>query len=482
MITLLLLTPFAAMFVLLALPARFARAWALAAQAAGPLLVAWMSFGFDRDGGAQFVERVPWIPSLGVDYHVSADGISILFLFLTAAIGFLSVLASWAAIQTRVKEYYALLLLLQSAMYGVFVAQDLLLFFVFFEFSLVPMYFLIGIWGGDNRLYAAIKFFLYTLAGSVVMLVGIIALYILSGAGTFDASTLLAAKLSPTAAQWIFWAFFIAFAVKVPMFPLHTWLPDAHTEAPTAGSVILAGVLLKMGTYGLLRFAMPLLPQAPDADGIVQLLAALSLIAILYGGLVSLMQKDWKRLIAYSSVSHMGFCTLGLFSMNQLGILGSVLQQVNHGITTSMLFLLVGIVYDQRHTREIADYGGLATRMPHFATLFAVAVFASAGVPLLNGFVGEFTILAGAFQANRAWAYWAVPGVVFAAAYLLWLYQRTMLGKMTNPDNEHLRDLNAREWLTLAPLAAWAILIGVYPRPYFDLLERPVRAVVDALR
>lgn len=482
MITLLLLLPFAAMLVLLALPARYARWWALLAQAAGPLVIAWMSFGFDRNAGMQFVERVPWIPSLGVDYHVSVDGISILFLFLTAAIGFLSVLASWSSIEMRVKEYYALLLLLQSAMYGVFVAQDLLLFFVFFEFSLVPMYFLIGIWGAANRLYAAIKFFLYTLAGSVLMLVGIIALYILSGANTFDARTLLASQLSPAAAQWIFWAFFIAFAVKVPMFPLHTWLPDAHTEAPTAGSVILAGVLLKMGTYGLLRFAMPLLPQVPDASRIVQFLAVLSLVAILYGGLVSLMQKDWKRLIAYSSVSHMGFCTLGLFSLNQLGVLGSVLQQVNHGITTSMLFLLVGIVYDQRHTREIADYGGLATRMPHFATLFAIAVFASAGVPLLNGFVGEFTILTGAFQANRAWAYWAVPGVVFAAAYLLWLYQRTMLGKITNPDNEAVRDLNLREWLTLAPLAAWAILIGVFPRPYFDLLEAPVRAVVEALR
>jgi NADH-quinone oxidoreductase subunit M len=482
MITLLLLTPFVAMFVLLALPARFARAWALLAQAAGPAIVAWMTFGFDRDAGMQFVERVPWIPSLGVDYHVAVDGISILFLFLTAVIGFLSALASWSSIQNLTKEFYALLLLLQSAMYGVFVAQDLLLFFVFFEFSLVPMYFLIGIWGGENRLYAAIKFFLYTLAGSVLMLVGIIALYILAGANTFDSRTLLAAPLSPTAAKWIFWAFFIAFAVKVPMFPLHTWLPDAHTEAPTAGSVILAGVLLKMGTYGLLRFGMPLLPQVPDAARIIQILAVLSLIAILYGSLVSLMQKDWKRLIAYSSVSHMGFCTLGLFSMNQLGITGSVLQQVNHGITTSMLFLLVGIVYDQRHTREIADYGGLASRMPNFAVLFAIAVFASAGLPLMNGFVGEFTILTGAFQANRAWAYWAVPGIIFTAAYLLWLYQRTMLGKITNPANEAVRDITAREWLTLAPLAGWAILIGVYPRPYFDLLERPVRAIVESLK
>ncbi len=482
MITWLLLTPFVAMLVLLFLPARLSRWWALVAQAAGPLMVAGMSLQFDRAQGYQFVERVPWIPTLGVDYHVAVDGISILFLFLTSAIGFLALLAGWASIQDRVKEYYAMLLLLQAAMYGVFVAQDLLLFFVFFEFSLVPMYFLIGIWGGERRMYAAIKFFLYTLTGSVLLLIGIVALYVVSGARTFDAATLLSSQLSPAAAQWIFWAFFLAFAVKVPMFPFHTWLPDAHTEAPTAGSVILAGVMLKMGTYGLLRFALPLLPQVPDAARIVQLLAVASLIAILYGGLVSLMQNDWKRLIAYSSVSHMGFCTLGLFSLNELGITGSVLQQVNHGITTSMLFLLVGIVYDQRHTREIAAYGGLATRMPNFASLFAIAVFASAGLPLLNGFVGEFTILSGAFQANRAWAYWAIPGIIFGAAYLLWLYQRTMLGRLDNPANEALRDLNAREWLMLAPLAAAAILIGVYPRPYFDLLERPVKALVESLR
>ncbi len=481
MITWLLLTPLFGLVTVLAAPARYSRMLTLAAQTAGPFLVLAMVLGFDRNSDYQFLEQFSWIPSLGVDYSVGVDGISLLLVFLAAATGFLATLAGWTSITYRVKEYHAMLLLLQSAMYGVFVARDLMLFFVFFEFTLVPMYFLIGIWGGERRLYAAIKFLLYTLAGSVLMLIGILALYFAAGATTFDAETLLAAKPAAVPEEWIFWTFFIAFAVKTPMVPFHTWLPDAHTEAPTAGSVLLASVLLKMGTYGMLRFALPLLPHASNSVAIVRWLAILSIVAILYGALVSLVQQDWKRLVAYSSVSHLGFCTLGIFSMNTLGLTGSILQQVNHGISTGMLFLLVGIVYDQRHTRKIADFGGLAHRMPHFATLFAIAMFSSAGLPLLNGFIGEFTILSGAFQASRAWAYWSVPGIVFGAAYLLWLYQRTMLGPLT-PANASVRDLNAREWLMLAPLAAWAILIGVYPSPYFELLERPVAALLEGIR
>ncbi len=482
MITWLLLAPLIGLLILLALPARVVKYWTTAVLAVGPVMLTAMYQAFDPAGGLQFVERAQWIPSLGVHYYVAADGISFLILALTAVIGLIAAVASWESVTTRVKEYYAMLLLLQTAMYGVFVAQDLVLFFVFFEFSLVPMYFIIGIWGGERKLYAAIKFFIYTFAGSVLLLIGMIALYFQTGAQTFDIAELMRGELSPTAAQWIFWGFLIAFAVKIPMFPFHTWLPDAHTEAPTAGSVILAGVLLKMGTYGLLRLALPLLPKTGNVEFIQSLLVILSLIAIIYGALVSLMQKDWKRLVAYSSVSHMGFCTLGLFSLNEAGIAGSVLQQVNHGISTAMLFLVVGVVYDRRHTRLISEYGGLASVMPKFATLFAIAMFASMGLPLLNGFIGEFTILRGAYQAKAVWGYWAVPGLVLGAAYLLWLYQRTMLGKITNPENQSLKDLTVREWVTLAPLAALCILIGVYPAPYFRMLEKPVAALLETVK
>lgn len=466
MIGLLLATPLIGMAILLALPARRARVLAFGVQLLGlAQALRWL-----RETPAP--ERFAWIPSIGVDYSVAVDGVSLLLLILTAAIGAIATLASWESVKDRVKEYYSLLLLLQSAMFGVFVARDAILFFIFFEFTLVPMYFLIGVWGAEKRLYAAIKFFLYTLAGSVFLLLGVIALYVESGARTFDIATLVLAPISPTAAFWIFCAFTIAFAVKTPMFPVHTWLPDAHTEAPTAGSVILAGVLLKLGTYGMLRFALPLLPRVPDPARVTHWLVALSIVAILYGALVCLMQKDWKRLIAYSSVSHMGFCTLGLFSMNPDAIAGSVLQQVNHGISTGMLFLIVGIAYDRRHTRLIADYGGLARVMPNYAVLFAIAMLSSAGLPLLNGFVGEFTILNGVYQVQPVWAYWAVPGIVLGAAYLLWLFQRTMYGELV-PANAPLRDLSFREWLTLAPLAAWSIWIGVYPKPFFDLIARP---------
>jgi NADH-quinone oxidoreductase subunit M len=385
-----------------------------------------------------------------------------------------------------VKEYYAMFLLQQMGMIGVFLALDFFLFYVFWELVLVPMYFIIGVWGGPRKLYAAIKFFLYTLAGSVLMLLGILALYFQHfeqfGYYTFEISELMKLSLPLGLQQWVFWAFFLGFAIKVPMFPFHTWLPDAHVEAPTAGSVVLASVLLKMGTYGFLRFSLPLLPDASITPTIVQIVVGLSLVGIIYGALVSLMQKDWKKLVAYSSVSHMGFCTLGIFALNPNGIAGSVIQQLNHGISTGMLFLIVGVIYERRHTREIKEYGGLAHVMPIYAIVFAFAMLSSAGLPLLNGFIGEFTILQGAFEANRIWAAVAVTGIILGAAYLLWLYQRTMLGEVTNPKNQGLADLNLRELVVFLPLVAWAIWIGVYPKPYFDVLEKPVAQIVERVR
>jgi len=377
-------------------------------------------------------------------------------------------------------------LLQQTGMIGVFLSLDFLLFYVFWEIVLVPMYFIIGVWGGPRKLYAAIKFFLYTLAGSVLMLLGILTLYFQYfeqyGAYTFDIGELMRLNMSLGLQQWVFWAFFIGFAIKVPMFPFHTWLPDAHVEAPTAGSVILAAVLLKMGAYGFIRFSLPLLPKAAIEPWIVQAMVVLSLVGIIYGALVSLMQDDWKKLVAYSSVSHLGFCTLGIFSLNPNGIAGSVIQQVNHGISTGMLFLIVGVVYERRHTRLIKEYGGLAHVMPNYAFVFAFAMLSSAGLPLLNGFVGEFTILQGAFEANRVWAAFAVTGIVLGAAYLLWLYQRTMLGQITNVKNLKLPDLNLREWCVFAPLMIWALWIGIYPKPYFEILEKPVARIVERVR
>src|ERR1041385_4301892 len=385
--------------------------------------------------GFQFEESFDWIPALGAHYHIGIDGISLLLIILTTLMGFIAMLCSWSAIQDRVKEYYAMFLLLQVGMLGVFMSLDFFLFYIFWELVLVPMYFIIGVWGGPRKLYAAIKFFLYTLAGSVLMLLGILKLYFRyakdTGTYTFEISELmkLGSTLDISTQHIVFWAFFIGFAIKVPMFPFHTWLPDAHVEAPTAGSVILAAVLLKMGTYGFLRFSLPLLPKASVDQTIVQIVAILSIIGIIYGALVCLMQPDWKKLIAYSSVSHMGFCKLGIFSLNPNGIAGSVIQQVNHGISTGMLFMVIGVIYERRHTRAISEYGGLAHVMPKFAIVFAFAMLSSAGLPLLNGFVGEFTILQGAFEANRIWAAFAVSGVILGAAYLLWLYQRTMLGR-----------------------------------------------------
>jgi NADH-quinone oxidoreductase subunit M len=445
-------------------------------------------FQFDRNAsGFQFEERLSWIPSIGVQYHFGVDGVSALLILLTTLLGFIAILSSWTAITDRVRQYYVFLLLLQAGMLGVFCALDMFLFYVFWEVMLVPMYFLIGIWGGARRLYAAIKFFLYTLVGSVVMLLGILALYFHSKTlpayattGTFDVTEWYNMGVPAELQFWVFLAFFLGFAIKVPMFPFHTWLPDAHVEAPTAGSVILAGVLLKMGTYGFLRFSLPLLPDATRQA--VPWMATLAIIGIVYAGLVTLVQKDMKKLIAYSSVSHLGFCMLGMFALNPLGLEGSVLQMVNHGLSTGGLFLIVGLVYERRHTKEIAQFGGLAHVMPVYATLTLIIFLASMGLPLLNGFIGEFMILSAAFAVNRVWAYWAVTGVVLGAAYLLWLYQRVFWGKVTHEENQRLHDLNGRELATLVPLVALCFAIGVYPKPFLSFLHAPMARLADTVQ
>src|SRR5437870_6439550 len=490
LLSIVVFTPLAGFVILLLIPGSqkgLIKLWANITAFAGFLVSLPLVTRFDRQAGSfQMMEKVDWIPSLGAKYLVGIDGISLLLVMLTTLVSFLAILSSWNAIEDRLKEYYAMFLLLKTGMIGVFVSLDFFLFYVFWELVLVPMYFIIGVWGGPRKLYAAIKFFLYTLSGSVLMLLGILTLYFRHfdqfGFYTFEISDLTKLALPLGLQQWVFWAFFVGFAIKVPMFPFHTWLPDAHVEAPTAGSVILAAVLLKMGTYGFLRFSLPLLPRASMDQTIVQILAALSIIGIVYGALVSLMQADWKKLFAYSSVSHLGFCTLGIFALNPNGIAGSVIQQINHGISTGMLFLIIGIVYERRHTREIYEYGGLAHVMPKYAVVFAFAMLSSAGLPLLNGFVGEFTIMQGAFEANRIWVAFAVTGVILGAAYLLWLYQRTMLGQVTNGKNLHLPDLGLRECVVFAPFIAWAIWIGIYPKPYFDVLEKPVAQIVERVR
>ena len=428
------------------------------------------------------MEQAPWIPSIGASYHIGIDGLGLLLVMLTTLLGFLSILSSWNAIHDRLKEYYAFFLLLQTAMLGVFMSLDFLLFFVFWETVLVPMYFIIAIWGGQRRVYAAIKFMIYTLIGTVLMFLGILTLYFQHFTQyqtySFDIVELMRTTLSPGMQWWVFWAFFVGFAVKVPMFPFHTWLPDAHTEAPTAGSVVLASVLLKMGTYGFLRFSLPLLPDSAKNPTIVGAMAILSMIGIVYGALASLMQKDWKKLVAYSSVSHLGFCTLGIFALNPAGISGSIIQQINHGISTGMLFLIVGIVYERRHTRDISEYGGLLKVMPIFTLVFGLAMLSSMGMPPLNGFIGEITILQGAYMRSFNWAFWAAVGIALGAAYLLWLFQRTMLGEVKEK-NRTLADLSWREIAVFAPLVIWAFWIGLNPQPYFHVLDRSVAQIVE---
>ena len=493
-LSIILFTPLVGLLPLLFIPGSNKQAirwWANLAMFAGFLVSLPLVFWFPNQDPTQqfkFIEQHSWIPSIGAQYFLGIDGISFLLIMLTTVLGFLATLSSWSAIQDRAKEYYAVFLLLQTGMLGVFMSLDFFLFYVFWEVMLVPMYFIIGVWGGPRKLYAAIKFFLYTLAGSVLMLLGILTLYFRyhtdTGIYTFNLLDLIHHSSSwPEQLQfWVFWAFMIGFAIKVPMFPFHTWLPDAHVEAPTAGSVILAGVLLKMGTYGFIRFSLPLLPKASTNPKIVETMVVLSIIGIVYGALVSLVQRDMKKLVAYSSVSHLGFCTLGIFALNPHGLSGSVIQQINHGISTGALFLIVGLIYERRHTREIKEMGGLSNVMPIYATLFMIVMLSSVGLPLLNGFIGEFTILQGAFEANWHWAAWAVSGIVLGAAYLLWLYQRTMFGTVDNPKNQVLKDLNFREIMTLVPLIIWAFWIGLFPKPFFNVLEKPVTAIVQELK
>jgi NADH-quinone oxidoreductase subunit M len=484
-LSIVLFTPLAGLLVLLFIPSSNARAIKLCANLAalaGFLVSLPLVFRFDASKDFQFVENAPWIPSIGATYHLGIDGLGLLLVMLTTLVGFVAILSSWNAIHDRLKEYYCFFLLLQTGMLGVFMSLDFLLFFVFWETVLVPMYFIIAIWGGGRRVYAAMKFMIYTLIGSVLMLLGILTLYFQHymqfQTYSFDVSALLQTQVPVMVQWWVFWAFFVGFAVKVPMFPFHTWLPDAHTEAPTAGSVVLASVLLKMGTYGFLRFSLPLLPDSAKNPTIISIMAVLSIIGIVYGALASLMQKDWKKLVAYSSVSHLGFCTLGIFALNPAGISGSIIQQINHGISTGMLFLIVGVVYERRHTREIVEYGGLLKVMPIFTLVFGLAALSSMGMPPLNGFIGEITILGGAFQMSHVWAFWAAVGIALGAAYLLWLFQRTMLGEVKEK-NKTLKDLSLREVVVFAPLVVWAFWIGLNPQPYFHVLDRSVAQIVE---
>jgi NADH-quinone oxidoreductase subunit M len=433
----------------------------------------------------QFVEQRAWMPSFGISYHVGIDGISLLLVLLTTFLMPVVVLSSWRYIEARWKEFAITMLLLETGMLGVFVALDLFLFYVFWEAMLIPMYLIIGIWGGANRIYAAVKFVLYTLAGSLLMLVAILALYFLHGGATgtytFDLPLLAQYVLPAGRTQTLlFLAFALAFAIKVPMFPFHTWLPDAHVEAPTPGSVILAGVLLKMGTYGFLRFCLPLFPQASLA--FAPWVFTLAVIGIIYGAWVATVQPDMKKLVAYSSVSHLGFVMLGLFTLTPQGLVGGIIQMINHGLSTSGLFLIVGMLYERRHTRLIAEFGGLWKVVPALSVLFLVVCLSSLGLPGLNGFVGEFLILLGAFQHDRALAALATTGIIFAAVYLLWMYQRVVFGEVTVEANRHLPDLSAREWAVLLPVLLFIFWIGVYPGTFTGPTEASVQALITQVQ
>jgi NADH-quinone oxidoreductase subunit M len=420
--------------------------------------------------GWQFAEQKAWLPGLGATYHLGVDGIAVLLTLLTTVITPIVVVSAWSAVEKREREFYALLLALEAAMLGTFFSLDLLLFYVFWEAMLIPMYLLIGVWGGTRRVYAAVKFFVYTMAGSVLMLVAILWLYFhhkaLTGVATFALDAFYTLPLSAAEQTWLFLAFAFAFAIKVPMFPLHTWLPDAHVEAPTAGSVILAAVLLKMGTFGYVRFAMPLFPTA--SAQFTPWIVALALVGIIYGALVAMVQPDLKKLVAYSSVSHLGFCMLGLYALNAQGMAGGMMTMLNHGVSTGALFLLVGVIYERRHTRMIADFGGLWKPMPVYASVFLVVLLSSIGLPGTNGFVGEFLVLLGAFRTNPLWAIIATTGVILSAVYMLWMFQRVFFGPVTHAANEKLSDLSTRERLVFAPLILLIFWMGVYPQPILD--------------
>jgi NADH-quinone oxidoreductase subunit M len=512
-----------------ALVKKFATAWFGLAFVASLYLLKYNS----AMGGMQMLEDHQWIPVIGARYQMGVDGVAVLLIVLTTLLGVIASLSSWKYIAKREKEYYVLLLLLQTAVVGVFTSMDLFLFYLFFEVSLVPMYFLIGIWGGENRLYAAIKFFLYTLVGSVVMLLGVLKMYFLTQdtaltqqivpatmdllAGNKDAAALVANSVQAAAANGtgtfnilymqaigsvmpmgamqvlLFFAFALGFAIKVPMFPFHTWLPDAHVEAPTAGSVILAGILLKLGTYGFFRFNIPMFPSASADEayfgsfGVRSVMIFLAIVGIIYGALAAMyfvVKKDGdvKKLVAYSSVSSMGIVMLGLFALNPNGLNGAVLHMINHGIYSAALFLLVGIIYERRHTRNVAEFGGLSHVMPGYAAIFLAMVMTAIGLPLLCVFISEFLSLRGAFEANPIWSAWGALGIILNAAYMLWLYQRMFFGTIDNPKNEQLTDLSGREWAYMAPLVILALWIGVYPKPFLEYIARPVNAVVRQVR
>ncbi len=433
--------------------------------------------GFDPGvAGFQMVEKHTWIPSYGITYYMGLDGISFWLVLLTTFLTPITILSTWSAIEKRVKEFQIAMLVLETAMLGTFVALDLFLFYVFWELMLIPMYLIIGVWGGERRIYAAIKFFLYTAVGSLLMLVCIIGLVYFhkqqTGILTFNLLELYGTSLPRMYELLFFASFAFAFAIKVPMFPLHTWLPDAHVEAPTAGSVILAGILLKMGTYGFIRFAMPLFPEG--CAFFTPALIVLSVIGIIYGALVAMVQPDIKKLVAYSSVSHLGYCMLGLFVLTRQGVEGSVLQMLNHGISTGALFLLVGVVYERRHTRLIKEYGGIAKIMPAYATVFLIVTLSSIGVPSTNGFIGEFLILLGTFKVNKAAAVLAALGVILGAVYMLWMFQRVFYGKVTNPKNFNIPDLNLREFVYLLPLIVFIFWIGLYPNFFLNKMHKSV--------
>ncbi len=442
------------------------------------MLVSFLLWGmFDPiANGMQFEISIPWISAFGISYHFGIDGISLLLIMLTTVLSTLAILASWKSITHGVKGFFISMLFLETGMIGVFCALDVFMFYIFWEVMLIPMYFLIGVWGGPKRIYAAIKFVLFTMFGSLLMLVAILYLIFeyqaFSGEYSCDLLKLAQTPLAFEPQMWLFGAFALAFAIKVPLWPLHTWLPDAHVQAPTAGSVILAGVLLKMGTYGFLRICLPIFPDASLA--FVPYISILALIAIIYGALVAMVQKDVKSLVAFSSVSHMGFVMLGIFALNTEGLEGSVLQMLNHGVSTGALFLIVGMIYERRHTRLIADFGGIAKVMPVFSAVFLIVTLSSIGLPLTNGFVGEFLILLGTFKANMVYGIIASSGVILSACYMLWMYQRVIFGKVTNPENEGLLDLDLREKLVLLPLIILIFWMGIYPKPFLERIEPAV--------
>lgn len=493
LLTYLILIPLIGSFLILFIKkeqANLVRYAALGISTIAFLLSLVIYFQFDSSNSDfQFIHKVQWIDGLNIHYHVGIDGMSMLLVLLTTFLTPLTLISSWSSIESKVKEFTFFFLMLEVGMLGVFISLDLFLFYIFWEAMLIPMYFIIGIWGGKERVYAAIKFFIYTMFGSLLMLVAIVwlAVYAIGPLGYFTTNLVELYKVAPQIPMniqiWMFLAFGFSFAIKVPLFPLHTWLPDAHVQAPTAGSVILAGVLLKMGTYGLLRFNLPLFPEASIAAA--PYISILAVIGIIYGALVAMVQTDVKKLVAYSSVSHLGFVVLGIFAMTQESIQGAVIQMINHGLSTGALFLLVGIIYERTHTREIADYGGLAKIVPVFSFALMFASLSSVGLPGLNGFVGEFLILLGAFQSPILNSWWytvfAASGVIFAAVYLLWMYQRVVFGEVKNPKLNGLKDMNGREIFVLVPIFIFIVWIGIYPSTFLKVSDRTSAKIVKQI-